>query len=81
MTFEYWDIYTSEGLYHWDLQERYDEWLDELYPELYVAGFRQTTSVALAELDPTAYRCGYLDWLDGELGETITDEAPVEGDN
>ena len=30
-------------------------------------------SKVLSECDPIAYRCGFNDWLDGELDETIVE--------
>ncbi len=45
----------------------YDEMLDECYGTVTVAGFEFDTSRALKDLDPVAYRCGYVDWLDAEI--------------
>lgn len=50
-----------------DEEAAYDAFLDEVYPECNVAGLRYQTSRVLAEIDPTAYRCGKNDWLDGEM--------------
>ncbi len=44
----------------------YDSMLDECYPEFEIAGMKYQTSRALKELDETAYRCGFNDWLDSE---------------
>lgn len=68
---DYRDMSTGEELAEWELQERYDNMLDEVYGTLTVAGMEYETSLILAELDPIAYRCGFNDWLDSELGETI----------
>ena len=57
------DIELSED----DLSTRYDDFLDEVYPDLTIAGYSYNTSNALREIDPTAYRCGYSDWLDSEI--------------
>lgn len=54
-----------------DLESRYDDMLDEAYPDLTIAGLSYSTSNALKEIDPTAYRCGFNDWLDSEVGETV----------
>jgi hypothetical protein len=53
------------------LHERYDDMLDEVYPDLNIAGMEFSTSNALKELDPIAYRVGFSDWVDFETGETI----------
>lgn len=54
-----------------DLHTRYDEALDEVYGAVKVAACEYETSRALKELDPTAYRCGFSDWLDAEVGCTL----------
>lgn len=61
-----------------DLERMYDDMLDEVYPDCQIAGLTYSTSHALKELDPTAYRCGFNDWLDGELGESIFEHADGE---
>jgi hypothetical protein len=60
-----------------DLHELYDNMLDEVYPECKIAGLSYSTSHALKEIDPTAYRCGFSDWLDAET----SDGQLVEIDN
>jgi len=50
-----------------ELHEMYDDMLDDVYPDLTIAGMNYTTSDALKNLDPTAYRCGFNDWLDSEV--------------
>lgn len=49
-----------------DLYSLYDDFLDECYGDTVVAGASYSTSYALKELDPIAYRCGFVDWLDAE---------------
>jgi len=44
----------------------FDEMLDECYEDVSVAGMTYSTSRALLELDPIAYRCGFNDWADAE---------------
>lgn len=53
------------------LERRYDEVLDEIYPNCSIAGHNYQTSRVLKEVDPTAYRCGMADWSDAECGETL----------
>ena len=50
----------------YEAEERYDEMLDEVFEDVDIAGLKYATSRALKELDPIAYRCGFLDWLDAE---------------
>ena len=49
-----------------ELHDRYDEFLDEVYPDLTIAGINYSTSDALKKVDAVAYRCGFNDWLDSE---------------
>jgi len=64
--FEYTDT-DANGLTDYDLHERYDEMLDEVYDYCTIAGMQYCTGRALALLDPIAYRCGFNDWLDSEI--------------
>jgi hypothetical protein len=52
----------EEGLAH----DRYDEALDDVYPEATVAGYTYQTSRALKEIDPIAYRTGFNEWVDSQ---------------
>lgn len=45
----------------------YDDMLDEIYgTPLEDMGIYMQPSDILRELDPTAYKCGWLDWCDAE---------------
>lgn len=68
---DYRDMFTGDLLETWELEERYDDMLNECYGTVEIAGMEYETRRALAELDPIAYRCGFNDWIDSELGETI----------
>ena len=61
-----------------EAEARYDELLDECYHDVKVCGYMFTTSTALQKLDPIAYRCGLIDWLDSENLTTDEDEADEE---
>lgn len=54
-----------------ELLEQYDDFLDES-GEFTVCGCTFRPSYILKELDPTAYRCGYLDYADS-MGIDIDD--------
>lgn len=54
-----------------ELEELYDEWLDEVYGDVPVAGLEFSTSRLLKEADPIAHRVGFLDWLDSYWTEVI----------
>jgi hypothetical protein len=49
------------------LHERYDEFLNETFEDPKVACASMEPAQFLRREDPTAYNCGYNDWLDGEL--------------
>ena len=53
----------------------YRAMLDEVFGSLNIAGLKISTSRALRELDPIAYRCGFNDWCDAEGITTSEDEA------
>ena len=57
----------------------YDDYLDEMYPETTIAGFNYSTSYALKEIDPIAYRCGLSDYA-SELFDEIEEEEEDEED-
>lgn len=50
-----------------DLESRYDEMLDEVYPEVELPVGSWAMSDLLQRLDPIQYRCGFNDWLDSEV--------------
>ena len=52
-----------------DTEKRYDEMLDDTYGDAEIAGMKFCTSMALFELDETAYHCGMSDWLDSEVND------------
>lgn len=49
-----------------DMEERYREMLDEIYPEVEVGYSTFLASRVLEELDPTAFRVGMSDYESGE---------------
>ncbi len=42
----------------WELEEAYNEWLDEVYGEVRIGAYDYATSVALKNIDPIAWREG-----------------------
>jgi hypothetical protein len=52
-----------------ELEERYCEFLNEIYGVVKIAGYEYETARALAEIDPTAFRCGYSDWISFEIDD------------
>ena len=47
------------------LDQEYRDYIDE-FNSVEIMGMSYTASRVLEELDPTAYRCCFNDWLDGE---------------
>ena len=54
----------TDNLNPLDTEVLYADMLDECYGECEIAGMKFTTSRALKELDPTAFRCGEADYID-----------------
>ena len=68
------------------LEEMYDEMLDDVYGDIEICGYHYPASKALFDVDPTAYRCGFNDWLDSMIqdeilfqddDENVYDEKPI----
>lgn len=46
--------------------DQYDQYLDEVFGDVSIAGIEYNTSKALKDVDPIAYRTGFNDWADSE---------------
>lgn len=75
-SYEYWDINTGEGLSDNELYRRYEDMIDEAHDMVKVGVLEWFPSDVFKKMDPIGYRVGFNDWLDAELGETITDIDP-----
>lgn len=62
----------------YEAEKLYIEFLNEVEPPIYLCGLEYSPAQVLAAVDETAFRCGFLDWLDSE-GLT-TDESEADGD-
>ena len=47
-----------------DMDQLYDDMLDECNPDIKIGNIAFSACRILSELDPTAYRCGYSDFTD-----------------
>lgn len=56
----------SNTIHEREALERFDEFLDEIHPTVTVCGYNYDPARALKELDPTAYREEFNNWLDSE---------------
>lgn len=52
-----------------ELYARYDDMLDECQADIEIGCLSYTASSVLKAVDPTAYRCGFSDWLDSECSD------------
>ena len=75
---DYVDIDTGQPLTDDELHARFDDMLDECCEEVRIGDLTYSPSRVLGMVDPIAYACGFNDWVDGELGETIADAGRVE---
>lgn len=71
---ERWEVDTDSS----EVIDMYDSMLDDCYPEASIAGMTYSTSHALKEVDPTAYRCGMNDWADGLDKEEFEDYRELQ---
>jgi len=58
-----------------ELEERYDDYLDECYGEVSIAGLTYQTSHVLRQVDEVAYRCGFNDWISAEIDDGMLKET------
>jgi len=49
-----------------ELHDMFDEYIDEVSPVVEIGNLKYTPSHVLKQIDETAYRCGFDDWLDAE---------------
>ncbi len=56
------DANPDTGLTDYELEQRYNDMLDDAYGMVQIAGYEYSTSQALKEVDPIAYRVGMNDY-------------------
>jgi hypothetical protein len=61
-----------------ELKEMFNEYLDEVWGTVEIAGFGYATSAVLKDADPIAYKCMFNDWLDAEVSAGVIDESEGE---
>ena len=52
-----------------ELEDAFSECLDDCWEPASVCGYEYAAGRALRELDPVAFRCGFLDWLDARQSD------------
>ena len=55
----------------------YAELIDECHPTIKIFGMEYAPSRVLKQIDATAYKCSFNDWLDAE--NLTTDESEADG--
>lgn len=62
-------------------ESQYDDMLDDVYGDVEIAGLKYSTSHALKKVDPTAYRCDFVDWASNEPSRWQCSECDEEYDS
>lgn len=65
--YDYTDLTTGEDFTDSEMEDRYQDTLDEIYGEVDIAGHSFSTGRALRELDEIAFREGFNNWIDSEV--------------
>lgn len=77
----YWDT-TGDPVTDEDLQARFDAMLDETYSDVRIGELTYSTSYAMRETDPVAYRCALADWVSAEIDdEALWEDCWLVGSN
>lgn len=63
------DTFTYE-----DMEERFRDMLDEVYPEVGIGVLTWAPSHVFEEMDPIGFRCSVLDYVDGLVSDGELDE-------
>lgn len=61
------DIFINN--YEDELKDMFNEYLDDINPEVNINGNKYSTSYALKEIDPDAYKQDYLNFIDAHYTE------------
>ena len=69
MSYDYTDLTTGEDMTDDEMEDRFQDTLDEIYSEVDIAGYSFGAGRALKELDYIAFREEFNNWLDSEIQE------------
>lgn len=67
--YDYTDVNTGEDFTDSEMEDIFQEWLDDFHGQSYVAGYSMSTGRILREVDYTAFREEFNNWLDSEIAE------------
>lgn len=76
--YDYTDVNTGEDLYESELEERFDDFFNEIYPEVELGELTYLASRVLGEVDPIAYREAFLGWIDSQISDGVYREYDGE---
>lgn len=65
-------------LTEFELQDMFNEMLDEIYEAVSICGYTYIASHALKEIDPIAYEEEYNNWIDFNLKDGLFYQWPDE---
>lgn len=57
---------TSNKISEREAEQRFDDFLNEVFPTISICGYDYDPAQALKQCDPTAYREEFNNWLDSE---------------
>ena len=61
-----------------DCEELFDQNLDESQDMISIGSLNYSPSDVLKNVDPIAYRCGVIDYMESLVGDCLTDEIDGE---
>lgn len=78
--YDYTNVETGEDYTDSQMEDIFQEWLDDCYGEVDIAGYSMSTGRILREVDYIAFREEFNNWLDNEITEgnfREYDDSPV----
>ena len=69
MSYDYTDVNTGEDYTDDQLEDVFEEWLNEFHGDTFIAGYSFGAGRAIRELDEIAFREEFNNWIDSEIQE------------
>ena len=67
--YDYTNVATGEDYTDSQMEDIFQEWLDEFHGLSYIAGYSMSTGRVLREVDYSAFREEFNNWIDNEITE------------
>ena len=67
--YDYTDVNTGEDYTDSQMEDIFQEWLDDFHGEVDIAGYSMSPGRILREVDYTAFREEFNNWIDNEIAE------------